>query len=221
MGERFRRAFRADDHYGLVLFLLTVSFVLSAFLTGGPGRILPLAVDVAALGLALRSARPARVHWRTLVTVLVTISTAAAVTTLEVNNRAARAALALWLSVLLTVATVAVVRRVLSHQVVTLQTIFGALSAYLLIGFLFAALFSAVAYLNRAPLFAGGQPANYSTIQYFSFATMTTVGYGDFVAAGEPTRSLAVLEALTGQIFLVTLVARLVSSFGQQRTPRG
>jgi hypothetical protein len=46
---------------------------------------------------------------------------------------------------------------------------------------------------------------------------MTTTGYGDVVAAGEPARTLAVADALTGQIFLVTLVARLVSIFGTTR----
>jgi hypothetical protein len=126
----------------------------------------------------------------------------------------------LWFAAILLLAIVAVVRRVLIHRVVTLQTIFGALSAYLLIGFLFAALFSAVGHFGRAPLFAGGKPATTSTIQYFSFTTLTTVGYGDFAAAGEPARTLAVLDALTGQIFLVTLVARLVSIFGQARKPR-
>ncbi|MBO0870096.1 MAG: two pore domain potassium channel family protein, partial [Micromonosporaceae bacterium] len=157
----------------------------------------------------------------TLVAVLVAVSAAGAVTTLALDSRPARAALALWSAALLTLATAAVLRRILNHRVVSLQTISGALSAYLLIGFLFAALFSAVANLHNGPLFAGGQPANHSTIQYFSFTTMTTVGYGDFAAAGEPTRSLAVLEALIGQIFLVTLVARLVSTLGQQRTPPG
>jgi hypothetical protein len=50
---------------------------------------------------------------------------------------------------------------------------------------------------------------------------MTTLGYGDFAASGEPARTLAVFEALTGQIFVVTLIARLVSIFGQAGDPRG
>jgi hypothetical protein len=72
----------------------------------------------------------------------------------------------LWLAVILVLAIVAIVRRILLHRVVTLQTIFGALSAYLLIGFLYAALFSAVANFQRAPLFTDGQPANISALQY-------------------------------------------------------
>lgn len=217
MREWFRRAVRANDQYGLVLFLLAVSFVLSAFFTRGRASILPLAVDVTALVLALRSAVR---RWRVVAAVAVAGSAAGVLTVLAVNSRPANAALSMWLAVLLALGTAAVLRRILTHRVVTLQTISGALSSYLLIGFIFAALFSAVANLERIPLFAHGQPANYSTIQYFSFTTLTTVGYGDFVGAGEPVRSLAVLEALIGQIFLVTLVARFVSTFGQQRTPR-
>jgi hypothetical protein len=101
-----------------------------------------------------------------------------------------------------------------------MQTVFGALSAYLLIGFFFAALFTATAKLTTTPLFADGEPADSSAIQYFAFITLTTTGYGDLTPAGQPGRSLAVLEALAGQIFLVTLVARLVSVFGIERSPR-
>src|SRR5262245_4336581 len=216
MGRWFHRVDRTDDRYGLVFFLLAVSFVLSAFLTGRAGRVLPPAGDGAALVLALRSALGGR--WRMVAAVVVVGSAAGVVTNLAVDIRPVSAGLSMWLAVLLTLGTVAVVRKILTHPVVTMQTIFGALSAYLLIGFVFAALFSTVANVGRAPLFAHGQPATFSTIQYFSFATMTTVGYGDFVAAGEPTRTLAVLEALTGQMFLVTLVARLVATLGQQRT---
>jgi hypothetical protein len=110
-----------------------------------------------------------------------------------------------------------VVGRVLRHRVVTMQTVFGALSAYLLIGFMFAALFTAAATLTTTPLFANGEPADPDGIQYFAFITLTTTGYGDLTPAGQPGRSLAVLEALAGQIFLVTLVARLVSVLGTDR----
>jgi hypothetical protein len=70
------------------------------------------------------------------------------------------------------------------------------------------------------PFFAGGQPVNSQTLQYFSFTTLTTLGYGDFTAAGSLGRALAVLEALAGQVFLATLVARLVSAYaGSRRRP--
>lgn len=207
----------APDRYGLVLLLLVASFVLTAFLPGERARILPLLLYLAALTLALRSAHPIRPGSRPLLWALLAGSTVTGIAIVVVPNRVVHGLVSLWVAAILALAIVAVVRRVLVHRVVTLQTIFGALSVYLLIGFLYAALFAAVGHLQRAALFSGGQPATNNTIQYFSFITMTTVGYGDFAAAGEPARTFAVLDALTGQIFLVTLVARLVSNFGNAR----
>lgn len=205
------------DHYGLVLALLMVSFLLTAFKPSERARTVPLLLYLTALTLALRSARPDRPGSRVLIWTLRVGSAAAAVLIVLVSSNVLRGLVALWVAVILALSIVVVLRRVLAHWVVTLQTIFGALSAYLLIGFFYAALFSAVAHLQRAALFTGGEPANSRTMQYFSFVTMTTVGYGDFTPAGEPARTLAVVDALTGQIFLVTLVARLVSTFGARR----
>ncbi len=217
----------AGDRYGAVLSLLVVSFLLSAFLPDHWARILPLLLYLAALALSFRGLHAFRgphalwLRWRRLLWALLAGSAVAVVVAGVVGSRLLRGVVALWLAVILALTIVAVVRRILAHRVVTLQTIFGALSAYLLIGFFYAALFSAVGHFQRAPLFAGGQPEDSSTVQYFSFITMSTVGYGDFTPAGEPARTLAVLDALSGQIFLVTLIARLVSLFGQARNSRG
>jgi hypothetical protein len=92
------------------------------------------------------------------------------------------------------------------------QSIYGALSGYLLIGLMFAAWFGAIGDLAAGPFFADRQPSNTETLQYFSFTTLTTLGYGDFTAVGSVGRAVAVIEALTGQVFLATLVARLVAA---------
>ncbi len=54
---------------------------------------------------------------------------------------------------------------------------------------------------------------------YFSFVTITTVGYGDLTAGTSTGRVLVTFEAMIGQIFLVTLVARLVSMYGTRQRP--
>jgi hypothetical protein len=93
------------------------------------------------------------------------------------------------------------------------------LSAYIIIGLMFASGFAAVDYLTTTDFFVNNEPANTQTFQYFSFTTLTTLGYGDFTAAESGGRSIAVLEALTGQVFLATLVARLVAAYRTQDPP--
>jgi hypothetical protein len=119
----------------------------------------------------------------------------------------------IWKGLILLLTAVLIVRRVLARPTVTVQSIFGALSAYLIIGLMFAAFYAAQQSFGSTPFFADHQPGNTQTFQYFSFTTLTTLGYGDFVAAGNDGRALAVIEALTGQVFLATLVARLVAGF--------
>jgi ion channel len=207
----------APDRFELVFLLLVSSFVLEAILTSQRAQATILLVYLAALLLVLRASSPDRGSWPVLRAAMAVVSVVVVVVAVAAPGRATAAVVALWLAVVLTVTIAAIVRRVLLHRTVTLQTLFGSLSAYVLIGFLFMALYGAVAHLDRDPFFAGGQPVTSSTLQYFSFTTMTTTGYGDFTAAGTAGRSLAVLEALLGQIFLVTLVARLVALYGQLR----
>jgi hypothetical protein len=119
----------------------------------------------------------------------------------------------LWRGLILLITVVLIVRRVLARPTVTVQSIYGALSAYLVVGLMYAAFYAAIQHLGSGEFFAHHQPANTQTLQYFSFTTLTTLGYGDFTAAGNGGRALAVIEALTGQVFLATLVARLVAAF--------
>jgi len=110
-------------------------------------------------------------------------------------------------------AAVLIVRRVLTFGTVTLQSIYGALSAYLVVGLMFAAIFAAIYHLSGDQFFVAGEKASTQHFQYFSFTTLTTLGYGDFTARYSSGQAVAVLEALTGQVFLATLVARLVAAF--------
>jgi hypothetical protein len=200
----------------LVFLLLVSTFVLGAVVTDPRGQAVVLVVCVAALLLVLRVTTVRRGP-RSLWAAASAVSLGTVAMALAAPGDVTAAALALWLAVVVAATILAIGRRVLSHPAVTAQTVLGGLSAYLLIGFLFTGLYSAVAHLGSGSFFADGQPANSSTLQYFSFVTMTTTGYGDFTPVGSAPRSLAVLEALLGQIFLVTLVARLVAMFGQPR----
>jgi hypothetical protein len=98
---------------------------------------------------------------------------------------------------------------------VRLAAVLGVLCLYLLLGMFFAFGYGAIDRLGGHPFFAGGQAATASNCLYFSFTTLTTVGFGDFVARADLGHSLAVFEALIGQIYLVTVVSLIVSNLGR------
>ena len=89
------------------------------------------------------------------------------------------------------------------------------ISAYMILGLMFAAVYAGMSHFGGAahPFFAHGEVPNTQHFQYFSFTTLTTLGYGDYTAAQSPGQAVAVIEAMAGQIFLATLVARLVAGF--------
>ncbi|GIF12908.1 potassium channel family protein [Actinoplanes teichomyceticus] len=220
-GPHAAGAARPPDRYGLLFVLLLGSFSTAMMLDNRSARMVNLLLYATTLLLALRLARfpPRSARW--LCWGLPSGSAAVAVLAATRPGRVVEALAALWAAAILLFSVCVIVLRVVRHRVVSVQTILGALSAYLLLGFLFASLFTAAARIDTAPLFTGAQPADSATIQYFAFVTLTTTGYGDLAPAGPSGRSLAVLNALTGQIFLVTLVARLVSAFGTERPPPG
>jgi hypothetical protein len=110
--------------------------------------------------------------------------------------------------------------RVLQHRRVTYETVLGALCAYVLIGLLFAFVYLAVSDLRDNAFFA--QPGLHSQGEflYYSFVALTTLGFGDLSPSVGLPQALTVLEALAGNIFLVTLVARLVTLWVRQSPER-
>jgi hypothetical protein len=123
---------------------------------------------------------------------------------------------------LLVTATLPVtISRVLHHRRVTSETVLGALCAYVLVGLLFAFLYLAVAELRDAPFFVQPGPHAQSEYLYFSFVALTTLGFGDLSPSVGLPQALTVLEALLGSVFLVTLVARLVTLWVRQSEQGG
>ena len=198
--------------YGLLLVVLIGTYLFSAFngthLTT-EGQIILFAL---LLLLAMRSS-PLPGWWPLVICTVTVAGSAAAFGATLAGTQGGAGAAELWKALVLLMTAVVVVRRVLAKPTVTIQSIYGALSAYLLIGLMFAACYAAIQHLGRTDFFVNHEPANAQTLQYFSFTTLTTLGYGDFTAAGSGGRSIAVMEALTGQVFLATLVARLVSAY--------
>ena len=109
--------------------------------------------------------------------------------------------------------------RVLRHRRVTHETVLGALCTYVLVGLLFAFLFLAVTDLRDVAFFTQPGPHQQSEYLYFSFVVLTTLGFGDLSPAVGLPQAMVALEALLGQVFLVTLVARLVTLWVRQSEP--
>jgi Ion channel len=106
---------------------------------------------------------------------------------------------------------VGLLRNVRATGAITFTVLAGVLSLYLLVGLFFAFTYIAVQNLGGAPFFSNGDAATSTRSIYFSFVTMTTVGYGDFTARSNLGHTMSVTEALLGQIYLVTVVAAIVS----------
>ncbi len=216
------------DRFGALLALIGVTVVTLSLtglgrpgggLVGNVGTALTTVIVGVTLLLALRASGVAR-GWLRTADVLVGIVVAAAlfgaaVTLAAANPDEVEVSIApdLW-AVLSVLAPVVIVRRLLQHREVTMRTLAGAISAYLLIPVAFQFIFLFTDALSPNGFFGAPRPP--TAFMYFSLSTVTTVGYGDLAPASDIGRLLAMVEALIGQVFLVTFVALLVGLLGER-----
>jgi hypothetical protein len=126
-----------------------------------------------------------------------------------------------WSSTLLAVAVGSVVAMLVEKPIVDTSSVLGVLCIYLLLGLLFAGVHQIAAAFRPHYLNGAGQPPNSSDLLYFSVITMTTVGYGDMTPACLAARAVAVVQAITGQLYLVSVVAIVVSGWRRPSGGRG
>lgn len=114
--------------------------------------------------------------------------------------------------------TVIVLAQVLRGGTVNRQRIEGAIAGYILLGLMWASAYELVAMSYPGSFNGAVVPERLSsTFIYYSFVTLTTLGFGDITAVHPIARSLTVLESLTGQLYVAVLLARLVSLELQQK----
>lgn len=103
--------------------------------------------------------------------------------------------------------------QLLRDRGVTLHAVAGALAIYLSVGLVFAWIISFIAQVDSTPYFAQHTSGTEGDRVYFSFTVLTTTGFGDFSAATPLGHSLAVIEMLIGQLYLVTVIGLLIGNF--------
>ena len=209
------RATRASHAYRGVLALIILAFLFCASAPYEPWtRGVLLLIECATLAIAVWRSREATVRLPMLVILAAGV---VAVVQIAAGGRDLTTAVGV-LSGLFALATAIVIGHgVIARGEVNQESIVGAIGIYLLLGMLFTFVYGVMAVQGAGPFFAQGTDGTLATRLYFSYATLCTVGYGDYTASGDLGHTLAVSEALLGQLYLVTVVALLV---GRVR-PRG
>jgi len=136
----------------------------------------------------------------------------------ESTRLAGRACAALFLAF----TVIMIVRTVVTARTVTWDTIVGAFAGYVLIGVVWSQMYATLELaaphsfaVAGAPLDMANDPiTSHAVLEYFSFSTLSTVGYGDVTPLSHPARSLACLQAICGQFYLAVLVAGLIGIRG-------
>lgn len=122
---------------------------------------------------------------------------------------------------LLVLSLTAILRDILSRRRITSNDIFGCICAYLISGFIFALVFSVLAFLQPSAFrFQGTTEQNFSSFLYLSFINITTLGYGDILPSNELSRALCVLEAVYGQMYTAVVIAHLMGFHVNARLDR-
>jgi len=211
-------AYRLTNTYGLILLLIIVDYIAaSALTTSGWGRFITVFLLGSTLLLTLHVSRAHRILQLLAAIYLVFSSLSALIGAVTSGVDTLAQHLFILAEILLLVPPLSILRDIASHPVVTTETVLGAVCVYLLIGFSFAFIYSGVALLSPLPFFQRGSPASINNTLFFSYTTLTTVGYGNLVPAQSFGQTVAMLEALLGPIYLALIVARLVSLWGQER----
>jgi hypothetical protein len=139
------------------------------------------------------------------------------------SGSAAHFDLALYFDAAVYLATIVLLLRyVFDREVLTADRLWGAAAAYLMVGVLWSFLYAIVDRTSPESFSIRGLTARMELIDllYFSFATLTTTGFGDIVPLTRVARSAAIIESIIGQLFLAILIARLVGVYPERRTGR-
>jgi Ion channel len=207
----------AANKYGVVVLLLCLVYIATVSVNGTTALSLVMLLQLVTLWLtfsASESPKARRVAGLACL-VVATLDIAGIVFgrafDFEVSNLRILAVVS---AVLYLITPYVILRHLIKRPVVDGRTILGAVAIYLMLGMMFAFSYRAISLYQTTPAFFGdaGMGTN-ADFLFFSFITLTTTGYGDLVPAANPGQSIAVLEAIVGQLFLVTALAKIVNAW--------
>ena len=203
--------FHATHSYWAVLIAILATFLFAGLAPNAAWATSVLVLlGTATLVLALRTSGW-RVTQSRVVFVLVVVGSSAAAANLIWHGRALLAVLDVITGLLTLALGVVIAIGALEQGEVNSKSVAGAICVYILIGMAFLYLYGLIAAVGHGPFFAQGTDGTRSLRLYFSYVTLATLGYGDYTPAGNVGHTFAVLEALLGQLFLVTVVAVVVT----------
>jgi Ion channel len=203
--------FHATHSYWVVLVAIIVAFFFAGLAPDAAWAtsVLVLVVTVT-LVLALRTSGWSVTQSR-LVLALVVVGSSGAAANLIWRGNALITALNILAGVLTLVLAVVIALGAVEQGEVNSKSVAGAICVYILLGMLFLYVYGVIAVVGHGPFFAQGTDGTRTIRLYFSYVTLVTLGYGDYTPAGNAGHTFAVLEALIGQLFLVTVVAVVVT----------
>jgi len=207
-----RRRVRAG--YLVVLVSVAISYSLCALQSTTKPSTFAICVQLLTVAVVFRVADVHRVLRRTVDIVLVLAGVSVigtAIFNINNDNHALDIALSASSMIFYLICPVVIIGHQVRRNVVDLQTLLAAIGAYILIGMSFTFVFNLYGLIASQPVFGAGAPDSLSVQLFFSFSTLTTTGYGNIVPSGSFGQSIAVMEAITGQMFLVVAMARIVS----------
>lgn len=211
--RRLGRALIAPDSYGPALLMIAFTYAFSVGVSTTWAASLVVIVQIATVWVVLQVSQ-ARRGVRRAAGVLLVISGVGAVANLFLPREGwDYGGIALLSALLYLVAPLSIARHLLLRRQVDQQTILGALDIYLLIGMLFAFVYRFLGVSGTSAFFGANGKGTVAQDLFFSFTTLTTTGYGNLVPAANPGQTIAVLEMLAGQLFLVTVLAKVISAY--------
>lgn len=214
--KRFLLSFVSPSSYGMVLLLIVVTYSMLVWVSTSWAPIV-VVVQVATVWFALRTSRAARVVRVTADVALVAAAVFAIFELIVGAGEDPGVRLYVASALLYLVAPVSMIRHIATRPAVDQETLLGAIGAYLMIGMCFAFTYRIIAIQQAGPFFGAGGDGAIEQVLFFSFTTLTTTGYGNYVPAENPGQTLAVAQMLIGQLFLIIAVGKVIATWRPTR----